>query len=617
MDNILNQIEHRFSYNSIVIGVLRSAMDKTHEKLQSKYDGPIEFLHERSKFYELSAILVESVLNIMQEEIDIIKNNGETIRLDLMEIEHWLQGRVKQTKSSLVEKDKELKDKIENELRLKEALDLKEKELIYLREKLEAEQSKRENEAEDFDESIIFSIDQHEHNRDDIIQDEEFSVFDSERAEQNEVIQQMSSDINILIGTLDYTFGRMHKAQILPLEKKWKCAIEKDIVSMFIRGFLKDIKQKIEVKMEGTTFLNHSSTMNEEIRNLIQERDCENSKNVIVDKKASMSDSPIKLKRDIESLRQQCDDQRVETFFLEEIYQLLFQGLSEGLCSIKDGLINRECLGNRFLEEGGIVRNESINLSKNPLSMKMAKTSASCISLQKLETLKGLLKVDVCMVYLTEMARTWRMEIDAYHLENLLREDIYQFVVMEMAKGDQNKLSKNMHSSENTYVDEHEIHNSKRQEDNNDSRHRHQRERSQYVHVKNSNFAMKIACTDSVLLPHIDLDQLVNNFEKIVQDKVERNSLRMVDLKHQMLELVTLVVSLRKENSLYKKAFLHRCKNLALAEAEVDLLGDQVDRTGNMLKTAYQLLDQNSSSLSNYNEVSDLMKLINNELALV
>ncbi|KAI3470448.1 hypothetical protein Pfo_027111 [Paulownia fortunei] len=310
MEDLFGQIECRSKSDSIVMRILRSAMDNAHEKLQSK-DGPIEFLHQRSTFYELAAILVEGGLNIVQGE-DIVEDNCNKILSDLMEIRHWLQGRIQDMKQLIVEKDRELTERLENETKLQQALELKDRELVYLHEKLEPGQMKNEdihdlpigNQAiqDGATEGDIFklknSVDQQVSNIKQKLEDEKkiltterrtrksrvsspnlsFEFLDKEingssvfkednsfgidrfpnikhqselsRPNQNVLIRGMSSDIDILKETLDLAFGRMQSAEVLPLEKQWRWTIEKDIESILVKGFISDLQGSFDVELK-------------------------------------------------------------------------------------------------------------------------------------------------------------------------------------------------------------------------------------------------------------------------------------------------------------------------------------------------------------------------------
>ncbi|KAK6144825.1 hypothetical protein DH2020_021645 [Rehmannia glutinosa] len=303
MEDLFGQIECRTKSDSIVMRILRSAMDEAHENLQSK-DGPIQFLHDRSTFYELAAILVEGGLNIVQEETtDILEDNCNKILSDLMEIRDWLQGRIQDMKRLIVEKDRELTERLENELKLQQSLELKDREIFYLHEKLEPGRAKHEAIQDGATERDISklksSVDQQVSNIKQKLEDEKkilnierrmrktrvsspnlsFEFLDMERNgspifadddslvtdrfsdvkpqselsrpnNQNVLIRRMSSDMDVLKETLDLAFGRMLSAEALPLEKQWMCTIEKDIESILVKGFINDLKQSFDVELK-------------------------------------------------------------------------------------------------------------------------------------------------------------------------------------------------------------------------------------------------------------------------------------------------------------------------------------------------------------------------------
>ncbi|XP_016480362.1 WPP domain-associated protein-like isoform X2 [Nicotiana tabacum] len=248
------------------MGILRSAMDKAHEKVQSEA-GSIEFLHERSKFYELAVILVESGLSIVQEETDILESNREKVISDLTEMRHWLLGRIKVMKLLITEKDRELTERTENELKLRQILESKERELVFIREKLELQRTKSEGSQ---DLRLVLKNGAKEGETSDSKSDSELlnegscqndlygryhipeikpMTDHSLRPEKNNVIQQMSSDIDILKETLDFAFGRRDNGEMVPLEKQWRCTIEKDTLSVLIKGFINDIQQRFESEL--------------------------------------------------------------------------------------------------------------------------------------------------------------------------------------------------------------------------------------------------------------------------------------------------------------------------------------------------------------------------------
>ncbi|CAI9091051.1 OLC1v1025970C1 [Oldenlandia corymbosa var. corymbosa] len=313
MDDFLEEIDCRSKSDAIVMRLLRSAMDKAHENVQSQ-NGPIEFLHKRSKFYELAAILVDGGLSIVEDEADIFETSREKMLSDLTEIKDWLHRRIEEMQVLIVEKDKELLEREENELKLRHALELNERELLYMQEKLEFERAKSQD-LQDFipsnqeieDEShggdfcdLKNSVDQQvlsikqrlegEHKKSSSTRrrrasiscpsDNElyFQFLENNRnlgsqfmegddllnhfpgikplssslkpGKNNAMIQQMSSDIDILKGTLDLAFGRMQNAEVFPLEKQWKWSIERDVLLVSLHGFIFDSKEQFKAEFE-------------------------------------------------------------------------------------------------------------------------------------------------------------------------------------------------------------------------------------------------------------------------------------------------------------------------------------------------------------------------------
>lgn len=297
MEEYLGEMDCKNRSDSIMMRLLRSAMDKAHRKVQSK-DGPIECLHQRSKFYEFAIIQIEGSLKLIQEETDnsrIPEINRENMISGLMELKHSLHSRLKEMKASIISKDREL-------IELKQALELKENELFKLRSILDQLERTKSGGIQDFamligdqvkDDGDICtlknSVDQQVLSIKQRLEDErmnfssvsslsrrtsygegEFEVFDEMprrnlvfdnyteikpltelllRQERHIVIEQMSSDIDILKGTLDHAFGRMQNVEARPLEKEWKWGIERECISILLKGFIKDLNQNFQEEL--------------------------------------------------------------------------------------------------------------------------------------------------------------------------------------------------------------------------------------------------------------------------------------------------------------------------------------------------------------------------------
>ncbi|XP_058184085.1 uncharacterized protein LOC131301712 [Rhododendron vialii] len=275
MDDIFGEIIGcGLGSDSIMLRLLRSAMDKAHENVEST-DGSIELLSAKSKFYELAMILVEGCSKLIEEKADVPETNREKMLSDLMESRNMVRGRIEELQIGMVEKDKELLERFENEWKLRQTLDLKERELVSLRAKVEFERTK----SEGFDEGergggireLKHSVDQQVWSIKQKLEDErisltggnEFPSWGEEfemttenqftRPEQKIVIERMSSDIDGLKGTLDLAFGRMEHVEMRPLEKQWGWKIEKETMLILIKGFMENVSEIFEVELEKRT----------------------------------------------------------------------------------------------------------------------------------------------------------------------------------------------------------------------------------------------------------------------------------------------------------------------------------------------------------------------------
>lgn len=276
MDDSFDVIDCRSRCDPIVMEVLRSAMDTALEKVQPK-DGPIKFLNGSSKFYELAVILVDGGFSIVQEEREIPVRRRKKILSDLEETRQWLYGRIEVMQMLVIEKDKELMDRIENEMQLRKVLEMKEKELALLHEKVKLERTKGDevfllsNDA--IQEEGEITVDHEVYSMKQKLEDADLEKFqgmkssedefyckgnsffgfkpmrDTLMPEQNKIIQQMTSDSDILKRTLDFTFGTVHSTKVPILEKQWRYTIETEVLSVLIKGCVDDIQQKFNANL--------------------------------------------------------------------------------------------------------------------------------------------------------------------------------------------------------------------------------------------------------------------------------------------------------------------------------------------------------------------------------
>ncbi|KAL3650035.1 hypothetical protein CASFOL_006438 [Castilleja foliolosa] len=487
MEDLFGQIECRTNSDSIVMRILRSAMDEAHEKLQSR-DGPIQFLHDRSTFYELAAILVEGGLSIIQEQTtDILEDKSNKIHSDLTEIKDWLSGRIDDMKHLIIEKDQELTERLENELKLQQSLDLKDQEISYLHEKLEPGRAKNEDivklkssvdqqvsniKQKLEDETKILSIERRkrktrlsspnlsfdfldkERNGSPIFRDDDDDfLFDVVKPNNNDnvLIRKMSSDIDVLKETLDLAFGRMQCVEtILPLEKQWRYGVEKDVESILVKGFVNDLERGFFDNW--FEFIDEMRSLCYEVKGFITVDDDVDEKRSIRHRSSSepLSDDISYVEEDV--------DEKKNVAKIKKSFESIIRKQVEDLNRPKNARAGKEKENNR-LEiriRDAIARLDNFAKQKSRISRNSNKVE----SLDKVNNMKEcddeigrLLKKDIYMIFFREMVKAWKSEIDAYvveclvmkdnindakecedNIESLLKEDIYMVYFREMVK---------------------------------------------------------------------------------------------------------------------------------------------------------------------------------------
>lgn len=297
MEDSIGKIGYGSNRNSIVMRILRSAMDRTREKLRFE-DGSMEFLHEQTTLYELAAILVEGCLEIVEDdESEILESR---ILSDLSEIRQRLVGRIRDMKQLIREKDREFRERLEKESSLCEALKLRERKSAYMCEEIEPGVMKKNIEQKLEDEymntkrrarrsrafcpnlivrslskesGLVLSEDEktvlnerrvrRSHSDPNLSSDSldkrkarrsyasspnlGSSSLNKEHVENDEF---MSSNIDILKHTLDLVFERMQLMDVLPLEKEWRRGVEREVESVSFKGFVRDLQKKFDIELK-------------------------------------------------------------------------------------------------------------------------------------------------------------------------------------------------------------------------------------------------------------------------------------------------------------------------------------------------------------------------------
>ncbi|NP_001362820.1 WPP domain-associated protein [Solanum lycopersicum] len=108
--------------------------------------------------------------------------------------------------------------------------------------------------------------------------------------------------------------------------------------------------------------------------------------------------------------------------------------------------------------------------------------------------------------------------------------------------------------------------------------------------------------------------KMIADFECRVTGRLKTNNARFEHSFSQMDCLVKKANLLRRTTLLYQQRLEKRCSDLKLAEAEVDLLGDEVDTLLSLVEKIYIALDHYSPVLQHYPGIMEILKLIKREL---
>uniref|UniRef100_A0A5B7BJP8 Putative WPP domain-associated protein n=1 Tax=Davidia involucrata TaxID=16924 RepID=A0A5B7BJP8_DAVIN len=117
-----------------------------------------------------------------------------------------------------------------------------------------------------------------------------------------------------------------------------------------------------------------------------------------------------------------------------------------------------------------------------------------------------------------------------------------------------------------------------------------------------------------IVLVH-GLSKALVDFECRVSKGIKKNNLRLEDSSSQLSSLIQKANRLGRTELLYKQGLERRCSDLQMAEAEVDLLGDQVDALLSLLEKIYIALDHYSPILQHYPGIIEILKLVRRELS--
>ena len=105
------------------------------------------------------------------------------------------------------------------------------------------------------------------------------------------------------------------------------------------------------------------------------------------------------------------------------------------------------------------------------------------------------------------------------------------------------------------------------------------------------------------------LSKAYSDFESRLTQSMKQNDIRLTRIIRQFNPLVQQVAVLKKKEFWYKQILEIKCSNLEKAEAEVDVLGDEVETLLKVLGKIYIALDHYSPVLKHYPGVTEILNV--------
>ncbi|KAJ0466660.1 putative WPP domain-associated protein [Helianthus annuus] len=105
------------------------------------------------------------------------------------------------------------------------------------------------------------------------------------------------------------------------------------------------------------------------------------------------------------------------------------------------------------------------------------------------------------------------------------------------------------------------------------------------------------------------------DFERRLTWDVKSNYTRLENSRTQLSSLVMAANALKNAGIVYKQNLERKCRDLQMAEEEVDLLGDEVETLCGLLEKIYIALDHYSPVLKHYPGVIEILELVRRELS--
>ncbi|EOA22145.1 hypothetical protein CARUB_v10002709mg [Capsella rubella] len=657
MKDVMKEVEGKVKFSmadSTMMLLVQEAMDKAHEKIKTKH-GLLLRLNAISIFYELAVLQLESCLSFVRQETDKLETNHEEVVRDLREIKDRLHHRLLETELAILEKDRQLLEMSENQESLRNVLESKETELVHLQ---DLERKRFHNKIGDFIKEDEFSelkssVDQQVMNLRQKLETE-YNELGGETEDPSGV------DIDVLKGTMDLAFNKMHHAIFLselgPIEQSWRWSIERDSMALLIKGYMNGLEEKMEKVM--MVVRDYESGFKNRVCSIRREVECLESQidQIIINKSSSPRSCVATISSSASVNFEFGDDKEAKDDEEEE-------GKDSSNFPVSKLIKSHESIIRRKSEELVPPKIESVKRQKSYNSSSSKRAIDDIVA--GLDSLTSL------------NAKLFENMFDRYDHERevVVTDDNLDDVWMKMQKNrsvfsDNEKEEKEdaemkLLILEDTYL---ALLKGLITDGNTNSR---KASEDEEVEIKSEKIESGLKCMDCLenlnweknfeilrddeefkqelnwmVVTELlrEVSETVENHEKIeannkrmieeegkraylemslvydkfglkIQEKLKMVTFRLQDLEIKIDSKIDCIATLRRKESVYRTAFVLMSENLTKAETEVDLLGDQVDSLVKLLQKTLWTLHQHPQLLCKNSDILEISKMIKKELS--
>ncbi|KAG2567495.1 hypothetical protein PVAP13_7NG359064 [Panicum virgatum] len=311
---------------------------------------------------------------------------------------------------------------------------------------------------------------------------------------------------------------------------------------------------------------------------------------------------------DLQKLKEEKDEMDIASKLQCEIYGSIFKDSLKKLDVLAD--VQKVTEVRDEVDMRSELQNEIYSILVTDLLKELAVDSAD-------HFIKTLIKDEVHAVFLAKTLNAWKSATETVHSERHIKEEMMQNNVTTEDEGpDSNQHGVPVKQEILSFGANHDRRNSK----GGDQQAEMSTVRDDVSYSVKNNVKDGLEYQRKAQRGEIDIGFSMTPESTIKEMLIRSTKFQAMSMDFEAVtcgKLETAVLSsLKKSELIYRTAFTRRCCDLQTAEAEVDLLGDEVDLLLGLLSKTYKVLDHYSPVLQHYHWIRETLSMLGKELAL-